>query len=84
MSWRTLGWNIARMDATAPLPLGNSLPLHLAQLNTFVFNSYSLVQKPLERWEGVRYQLILKCPNKSLHELLLLPFVISIFLWSIP
>jgi hypothetical protein len=65
------------MDASAPLPLGDSLPLHLAQLNMFVFNSYSLVQKPLERWEGVRYQLILEWPNESLHELLLLPFVIS-------
>ena len=65
------------MDASAPLPLGDSLPLHLAQLNMFVFNSYSLVQKPLERWEGVRYQLILECPNESLHELLLLPFIIS-------
>jgi hypothetical protein len=72
------------MEATAPLPLGDSLTLHLAQLNTFVFNSYSLVQKPLEIWEGVRYQLILEWPNESLHELLLLPFVISNLLWSIP
>jgi hypothetical protein len=54
-SWCTLGWSIGRADATAPLSLGDSLPLHLAQLNTFVFNSYSLVQKPLERWEGVRF-----------------------------
>jgi hypothetical protein len=38
-SWCTLGWNIARMDATAPLPLGDSLLLHLTQLNTLVFNS---------------------------------------------
>jgi hypothetical protein len=37
------GWSIARADATAPLSLGDSLPLHLAQVNTFVFNSYSLV-----------------------------------------
>jgi hypothetical protein len=58
-SWFTLGWNIARTDATAPLPLDDSLPLHLAQLNTFVFNNYSFVQKSLERWEGVRNQLIL-------------------------
>jgi hypothetical protein len=29
-SWCTLGWNIARTDATAPLPLGDGLPLHLA------------------------------------------------------
>jgi hypothetical protein len=42
-------------DATAPLILGDSLPLHLAQLNMFVFNSYGLVQKPLERWKGVGY-----------------------------
>jgi hypothetical protein len=48
------------MNATAPLPLGYSLHLHLAQLNTFVFNSFSLAQKPLERWEGVRNHLILK------------------------
>jgi hypothetical protein len=83
-SWCTLGWSIARADATAPLSLGDSLPLHLAQLNTFVFNSYGLVQKPLERWEGVGYQLVLEWPNESLHELLLLPFVISNLLWSIP
>jgi hypothetical protein len=75
-SWCTLGWNLARADATTPLSLGNSLPLHLAQLNTFVFNRYSLVQKPLERWEGVRYQLVLEWPNESLHELLLLPFIV--------
>jgi hypothetical protein len=37
------GWNIARTDATAPLPLGDSLPPHLTQLNTFVFNSYCLI-----------------------------------------
>jgi hypothetical protein len=83
-SWCTLGWSIARADATTPLTLGNSLPLHLAQLNTFVFNSYSLVQKPLERWEGVRYQLVLERPNESLHGLLLLPFVVCNHLWSIP
>jgi hypothetical protein len=59
-SWCTLGWNIERAEATAPLTLGDSLSLHFAQLNTFVFNSYGLVQKPLERWEGVRYQLILE------------------------
>jgi hypothetical protein len=82
-SWCTLGWNIARTDASAPLPLGDSLPLHLAQLNTFVFNSYSLVQKPLERWEGVRYQLILKWLDKSLHEMLMLPFIINNLVWSI-
>jgi hypothetical protein len=58
-----LGWNIARANATAPLSLGNSLPFHLTQVNTFVFNSYSLVKKPLERWEGVRYQLVLEQPN---------------------
>jgi hypothetical protein len=59
-SWYTLWWNIARTDATAPLPLGDSLALHLAQLNMFVFNSYSLVQKPLKRWEGVRNEMIQK------------------------
>jgi hypothetical protein len=80
----TLGWNIASANATAPLSLGDSLPLHLTQLNTFVFNSYGLVQKCLERWEGVGYQLVLEWPNESLHELLLLPFVISNLLWSIP
>jgi hypothetical protein len=37
MSWCTLGWSIARADATAPLTLGDSLPFHLAKLNTFVF-----------------------------------------------
>jgi hypothetical protein len=47
-SWCTLGWNIARTDAAAPLPLGNSLHLHLTQLNTLVFNTDSLIQKPLE------------------------------------
>jgi hypothetical protein len=77
----TLGSNIARTGVTAPLPLGDSLPLHLADLNTFV---YSLVQKPVERWEGVTYQLILKWPNKSLHEMLLLPFIISNLVWSVP
>jgi hypothetical protein len=82
-SWCTLGWNIARVDATAPLSLGNSLPFHLAQLNTFVFNDYSLVQKPLERWKGMRYQLVLEWPNESLHEMLLLPFIISNLVWSI-
>jgi hypothetical protein len=51
------------MDATAPLSLGDSLPLHLAQLNMFVFNSYNLVQMPPKRWEGVRYQLILEWPK---------------------
>jgi hypothetical protein len=83
-SWCTLGWNIARTNATAPLPLGDSLPFHLAQLNMFVFNSYSLVQKPRERWEGVRNQPILKRPNKSIHEMLLLPFIINNLIWSIP
>jgi hypothetical protein len=77
MSWCTLGWSIVRANATAPLSLGDSLPLHLTQLNTFVFNSHSLVQKPLERWESVRYQLVLEWPNESLHELLLLPFIIN-------
>jgi hypothetical protein len=83
-SWCILGWNIARTDGTTPLPMGDSLPLHLTQLNTFVFNSYNLVQKSLERWEDVKNQLILKWPNKSLHEMLLLPFIISNLIWSIP
>ena len=65
------------MNATAPLSLGDSLPLHLTLLKMFVFNIYELVQKPLERWEGVRYQLILEWPNESLQEMLLLPFIIS-------
>jgi hypothetical protein len=51
----TQGWSIVRADSTAPLTLGDSLHLHLAQLNTFVFKSYGLFQKPLERWEGVGY-----------------------------
>jgi hypothetical protein len=84
MSWCTLGWSIVRADATAPLTLGDSLPFHLAKLNTFVFKCDGLVQKPLERWEGVGYQLVLEWPNESLHELLLLPFIISNLLWSIP
>jgi hypothetical protein len=56
----TLGWSIARMTAAAPLALGDSLPLHLAKLNMFVFKCYGLVQKLLERWEGVRHQLVLE------------------------
>jgi hypothetical protein len=52
-------------------------PFHLAQLNTFVFKSYGLVQKRLERWKDVTHQLVLEWPNKSLQELLLLPFIIS-------
>jgi hypothetical protein len=52
-SWCTLGWNITRTNVTAPLPLSNSLPLHLSQLNTLVLNSDSLIQKYLEIWEGV-------------------------------
>jgi hypothetical protein len=60
MSWCTLGWSIAKADATAPLTLGASLPFHLAKLNTFVFKCDGLVQKPLERWEGVGYQLVLE------------------------
>ena len=83
-SWCTLGWSIARADATTPLTLGNSLPLHLAQLNMFMLNSYGLVKKPLERWEGVGYHLVLEWPNEALHEMLLLPFVINNLLWSIP
>jgi hypothetical protein len=35
--------HIARANGTTPLTLGDSLPLHLAQLNTFVFKSYGLV-----------------------------------------
>jgi hypothetical protein len=45
----TLGWSIARMTAAAPLALGDSLPLHLAKLNMFVFKCYGLVQKLLEK-----------------------------------
>jgi hypothetical protein len=50
----------------------------------FVFNDYSLVQKPLQRWEGVRNQLVLEWPNESLHEVLLLSFIISNLIRSIP
>jgi hypothetical protein len=32
------GRNIARTNATAPLSLGDSLPFHIPQLNTLVFN----------------------------------------------
>jgi hypothetical protein len=84
MSWCTLGWSEARADAAAPLALGDGLPLHLTKLNTFVFKSYGIVRKPLERWKGVRYQLVLDWPNKSLHGLLLFPLVIINLLWSIP
>jgi hypothetical protein len=77
MSWCTLGWSIARADAVAPLALGDDLPLYLAKVNMFVFKSYGLVQKPLERWKGVRHQLVLKWPNKSLQKLLLFTLVIS-------
>jgi hypothetical protein len=76
-SWCTLGWSIVRADATTPLSLGDSLPFHLTKINTFVFKCDGLVQKPLERWEGVGYQLVLEWPNASLHELLLLSFVIG-------
>jgi hypothetical protein len=48
-----------------------------------VFDSYSLIQKPLERWKGVSNQLILKWSNKPLHEMLLLPFIISNLIWTI-
>jgi hypothetical protein len=51
------------------MSLGDGLPLHLAKLNMFVFKSYGLVQKLLERWEGVRHQMVLEWPNKSLEEL---------------
>jgi hypothetical protein len=43
----------------------------------FVFKSYGFVHKLLERWEGVRHQLVLEWPNKSLEELLLLPLILS-------
>jgi hypothetical protein len=33
------GWNIERTNATAPLTMGDRLPLHIPQLNTLVFNS---------------------------------------------
>jgi hypothetical protein len=65
-SWCTLGWSEARADAAAPLILGDGLPFHLAKLNTFVFKCDGLVQKPLERWKGIRHQLVLEWPNKSL------------------
>jgi hypothetical protein len=48
-----LGWSKARADAAAPLTLGDGLPFHLPELNTFVFKCDGLVQKPLERWKGV-------------------------------
>jgi hypothetical protein len=65
MSWCTLGQSIARTNVVAPLAMGDGLPLHLAKLNTFVFKCYGLVQKLLERWEGVRHQLVLEWPNES-------------------
>jgi hypothetical protein len=60
------GWSKARTNAAAPLALGDGLSLHLAKLNTFVFKCYGLVQKLLERWKGVRHQLVLEWPNESL------------------
>jgi hypothetical protein len=51
------------MTVVAPLSLSNSLPLHLAKLCTFVFKSYGLVQKLLERWKGMRHQLVLEWPK---------------------
>jgi hypothetical protein len=66
MRWCTLGQSIARTTVVAPLALGDGLPLHLAKLNTFVFKSYGLVQKLLERWEGMRHQLVLEWSNESL------------------
>jgi hypothetical protein len=59
MSWCTMGWSKARADDAAPLALGDGLPLHLAKLNMFVFKSYGFVQKPLERWKGMRHELVL-------------------------
>jgi hypothetical protein len=41
---------LERRVASSPSP-PTSLPLHLTQLNTFVFNSYSLIQKPLGKME---------------------------------
>jgi hypothetical protein len=72
-----------RTNVAAPLALSDGLPLHLAKLNTFVFKCYGLVQKLLERWKGMRHQLVLEWPNESLQELLLFPLIISNFLWSI-
>jgi hypothetical protein len=54
-----MGWSKARADDAAPLALGDGLPLHLAKLNMFVFKSYGFVQKPLERWKGMRHELVL-------------------------
>jgi hypothetical protein len=82
-SWCTLGWSKVRTNVAAPLALSDGLPLHLAKLNTFVFKCYGLVQKLLERWKGMRHQLVLEWPNESLQELLLFPLIISNFLWSI-
>jgi hypothetical protein len=76
-SWCTLGWRQARADATTSLALGDGLPLHLAKLNMFVFKSYGLVKKPLERWKGMRHKMVLEWPNKSLHKLLMFPLIIS-------
>ena len=78
-SWCTLGWSKARTTSTAPLTLGDSLPLHIAKLNTLVFKSYGLVQKLLERWKGMLHQLVLHWPDKSIQELFLLPLILSNF-----
>ena len=59
------------------LALGDGFPFHLTKLNTFVFKCDGLVHKPLERWKDVIHQLVLEWPNKSLQELLLVPFVTS-------
>ena len=54
------------MNAAAPLALGDGLSLHLAKLNMFVFKCYGFVLKLLERWKGVRHQLVLEWPNRFL------------------
>jgi hypothetical protein len=52
-SWCALGWSKARTNDATPLALGDGIPLHLTKLNTFVFKSYGLIQKLLERWKGM-------------------------------
>jgi hypothetical protein len=43
--------SVVRAATATYLTLDNGLPLHLAYLNTIMFQSYGLVQKSLERWE---------------------------------
>jgi hypothetical protein len=81
-SWGTLTLSKERTIVAAN-GLVDGLPLHLSKLNTLVFKSYGLVQKPLRRWKGMGHQLVLEWTNESLQELLLLSLILSNLLRSI-